>query len=297
MRPSRSVQRPSRSSVSTASGAPVDLLRGGHPVAVVDDGEVPHPGAVEGRGATDPPGARTRRERGGGRRRTPRRRRRRRPDASARSCRGRGRGPRRSVCSPSSRCSSADCSAPAGWVPWVGLAQLLRVAAEDEVARCARHGDDVGERHLARLVDHQGVDGARHALVGRRATRCRRRSGRPRRARRRRACTPATTRHGVARAALVVVGLLHRVDLDAGAAAWRQTSSRRLPMARWLIAVIPTVRPSRRRGRGSSARRRRSSPIPAAPAPGGSRRRGPSARRRPASSAVSPRWRSGSPSR
>ena len=53
-----------------------------------------------------------------------------------------------------------------GMDPRADLRELVRVAEEDDRARRATHGHDVGQRHLAGLVDEQDVDLALHLVTG-----------------------------------------------------------------------------------------------------------------------------------
>ena len=62
-------------------------------------------------------------------------------------------------------CSSADTPAPGGMRGLAGLGELLGVADQDEVPGRAGYGQDVGQRHLARLVDEQRVNAALELLA------------------------------------------------------------------------------------------------------------------------------------
>ena len=64
-----------------------------------------------------------------------------------------------------SRCSSTEAGAPARVDPLRDLAELLRVAEQDDVARARPERERVGERHLPRLVDEERVDDALHVLA------------------------------------------------------------------------------------------------------------------------------------
>src|SRR4051794_8774970 len=52
---------------------------------------------------------------------------------------------------------------------WTGcstrLAQLLRIAEQDQVRSCMRGREDVGERHLAGLVNQEDIDAVAEVLT------------------------------------------------------------------------------------------------------------------------------------
>ena len=57
-------------------------------------------------------------------------------------------------------------------MPCDHLVELLRIAQQDQAARRGRHGDRVGERELARLIDDQHIDGLPERPAGPRPRRC-----------------------------------------------------------------------------------------------------------------------------
>ena len=134
----------------------------------------------------------------------------------------------------------------AGALPWSGWSSCCGSPSRTRSRRGRRDRDDVGERHLARLVDEQHVDRRRH-LVARPEPRraaddvhlaARRGAARHRRCRRdtcagvRRTCllrSPASGRSGR--------------STPARRAPPAATLSSRLPMTLWLLAVTPTRLP------------------------------------------------------
>ena len=64
-----------------------------------------------------------------------------------------------------SRCSSAERSAPGRMAGLGRLRELARIAEQDEVARRAADGDDVGQGELAGLLDDQRVERAFERLA------------------------------------------------------------------------------------------------------------------------------------
>ena len=252
----------------------VDLLRRRVLVAVVLDGHPPQPGAVEGARRSSAAAARgpacesqlalvehLRRERAD--------RRCSRHVTGRNSPRSAGIVWRRRGCARAPRRRRRRVAA------LLRLLELLRIAEQHEARRRRRHRERVGERHLAGFVDEQHVDGSLRVLArpqprGAAEDVHARRSPGPRGLRslstissngdstvvRRRCRRPVAILAQLVPLATVrppAVGLL------------RRTASSRLRITLWLTAVTPTLAALARPARGSSARRRRSCPRPAAP--------------------------------
>ena len=163
------------------------------------------------------------------------------------------------------------------------LRELVRVAQEDERSRGAAERDDVGEGHLARLVDEEDVDAAGHRLRARRATGCRPPPGSgPRRG-------PIRSSSFDARSTSAFVEpspSSHFWAMDTrtfASAAATQTSSTRLVMALWAVAQMPTRFPCLHELDDHARAHVGLAGARAGPGPRGSRRggRGPAGARRP----------------
>ena len=165
-----------------------------------------------------------------------------------------------------SRCSSTEAARALGMRALRDLRELQRIAEQHDVARRGSHRERVGERHLPGLVDDQRVDACRRALRARTATPSRRRAERRRRASanspsfgdaadrsRCRSTTPVVPRRPSSA----------RGSRTPSSCAACSTSSSRLWIALWLVAVTPTRRPRRMRSMMSRA------PVHVLPVPGG----------------------------
>ena len=125
-----------------------------------------------------------------------------------------------------------------------GLAELLRIADEHEVRVGRANRDDVGERHLSRLVDEEVVERLLHPQDERTATRCRPRAAprRPRAQTQRFESLPAVTSGWAPPPPSMRVH--RRDDDDLSRRRPHIAASRRFVMTAWLLAVMPTRFPA-----------------------------------------------------